>query len=275
MLRILLLLTLPLFGQQRIVSTAPALTEILFALGLGPQTVGVTTFCRYPAEAQSKPKIGGYTDPSPERILRLNPTLILIEKGRLWRYPIPVKPPARVLELDTSSLSSLFQVMETIAQAAGKPGAGRELAASIQRDLATIRASIPAGPAPKVVFILGRNPDTLTGMVAAGPRTYLHELILLAGGRNLFDDTKPNFPTVSLEQILRRQPDVIIDRSDMGGSPDASARLLQLWSPYPRIPAVTQNRVFNVTSDAYFVPGPRVVDLARELAALLHRKAPR
>jgi iron complex transport system substrate-binding protein len=124
------------------------------------------------------------------------------------------------------------------------------------------------------MFIVGRTPGALEGLIAAGNRSYLTEVMTIAGGRNIFEDSAVAYPKIVHEEILAREPEVIID---MGEHPDAvglteaqKASEVALWSKYPSLPAVKNHRVHIVASDLYIHPGPRVIDLARELAHLFH-----
>ncbi len=127
------------------------------------------------------------------------------------------------------------------------------------------------------MFIIGRNPNSIDGLVAVGSRSYLNELLTIAGGKNVFGDASAPYPKVGMEEILSRDPEVIIDMGDMAttaGVTEAQKRaVVALWGKYPMVSAVRQKRVFAVASDIYVVPGPRVVDAAREFARMLHPEA--
>lgn len=263
-----------LFAEpRRIVSTAPVITEILFALELDDRVVGVTTFCEYPAAAKSKPKIGTYSEPSTEAILRARPDLVIIEADRLWRSDLPV-PRQRVLEIQNRGLRDVFSSIDAIAKAAGVPERGTRLNARIRADLERERLSLPTAKQRSVLMLLERHPDSLIGMTAVGPGTYLEELMQWIGARNMLADAPTPYPQVSMETILRRNPDVIIDRQDMGKPEgEASARLAALWIPYPGISAVRHKRLRIVRDDAYFRPGPRVAEVARKLRELVYGDA--
>jgi iron complex transport system substrate-binding protein len=126
------------------------------------------------------------------------------------------------------------------------------------------------------MFVVGRNPGQLTGLVVVGRDSYLNELIDLAGGHNIFADAPVSYPKISAEEILSRQPDVIIDMGDMADTDGVSAGHLAevraLYSKLPQLTAVKTGRVFAVASDIYVVPGPRVVDAAREFERMIQGK---
>jgi iron complex transport system substrate-binding protein len=131
-----------------------------------------------------------------------------------------------------------------------------------------------------VLFIIGRRPGMLADLVAIGPGSYLNDVIEIAGGRNVMAiDGQPEYPRISLETVLRLDPDVIIDTVDMGDT-DAERQQRQsvnerLWAPYRTLTAVRTGGLHAATTDALVVPGPRVVDAAEWVASLLNGAAVR
>ena len=125
-----------------------------------------------------------------------------------------------------------------------------------------------------VVFLVGRTPNELEGMIAVGSNNYLTEVMELAGGKNIFNDAKPSYPKISAEEILARNPRVILDMGDMSDPSSVTDEhkqfVVKLWGRYPSLAAVRDKRVHAIASDIFVVPGPRVIDLAREMARLLH-----
>jgi iron complex transport system substrate-binding protein len=259
---------------QRIVSTSPSITETLFALGLGDRVVGVTTFCRFPAEVARLPKIGTFLNPDAERIAGLRPDLVIVHEHangvdrRLTSLRIPF------VIVQTGSLASVFSSITQIGTAAGTPERATTLIAAIQQRLQRLREQHTAGARPRVLFLVGRRPGTLADLIGVGPGTYLNELITIAGGINVLDLAgQPEYPHISLEAVLRFDPDVIIDTVDMG---DTAAEREQrrainqrLWASYGTLNAVKHGRVRAATTDALVVPGPRVVDAAEWIGAQL------
>jgi iron complex transport system substrate-binding protein len=259
---------------SRIVSTSPSITETLFALGLGDRVVGVSQYCRFPPEVQNLPKVGTFLQPDAERIVALRPDLVVVHSvagdlaNRLSTMHV------RVATVDVGTMASLFEAMRQIADAVGVPARGEALVADIQLKLDHVAHAAVAGPRPSVLFIIGRRPGTLADLVAAGPHTYLDALIAIAGGRNvLAADRLPEYPHISMESVLRLDPDVVVDTVDMGDT--AAERLARqavnerLWAAYGGLRAVKSRRLYADTTDALVVPGPRVVDAAEWIAALI------
>jgi iron complex transport system substrate-binding protein len=261
----------------RIVSTAPSLTEILFALGLGPRVVGATTYCNYPEEARRVPRIGTYIQPNLETIVSLRPDLVVIEANPIRLRERLEGLGLKVLELEQRTVTDVFRAIERIGEATGAYQQARALEARIRSDLAEIGRKTAGRKRRRMAFIVGRTPGTLEGLIAVGSASYLNELITLAGGENVFGAVPAPYPKVSLEEILARNPEVIIDMGEMGRASTASEaerrRVVELWSRYGSLAAVRERRVFAVASDLYVIPGPRMSEAARELARMLQPEA--
>jgi iron complex transport system substrate-binding protein len=261
-------------APQRIVSAAPSITETLFALGLGDRVAGVTDYCHYPPEARKKPKIGGYLRQSLETIVALRPDLVVVERSpsNLPAQLAPLKIAS--LEVDFRTVADILASMQKIADAAGVPARGRTLRESIAAQFDSIRGQVKRYPRPKLMFIVGRTPATLTGLIVVGGKPYLSELIEIGGGVNAFRDADAPYPKVAMEEVLARDPDVIVDRADMGdqgGATEAQRRaVLDLWRTYPSLKAAKTGRVFAVDSDIFVAPGPRIVEAARAFSKMLH-----
>lgn len=259
---------------QRIVSTAPSLTEILFALGLGPRVVGVTEFCRYPAEAARKPKIGTFLEPNFERILAQRPDLVLVVRNPVRLAERLSQLGLHAVEIPQDTVGEILASIRQIGRLAGVEARANELAASIQRDLDAVRRRAEGLPRRKVLFLVGRSPGTLQGMVGVGPGTFIDELIRLAGGENVLAGSPMAYPRVSVEQILAADPDVILDMGDFAhheGRPmDSPEQFRALWAPYTALRAVRNRQVRQVAGEVLIRPGPRVAEGARLCLELIH-----
>jgi len=279
-LAVLVLLAAALCAQpRRIVSTAPSITEMLFALGLGERVAGVTTFCHYPPEAARLPKIGSFIQPNLEAIAALGPDLVIILKNPIELAQKLETLRQRVLEMDHETIDGIYGSLERIAAAAGTPERARALNGSLRAQLDEIRRRTAARPRRRMVFLVGRTPGTLQGLVAVGRASYLNQLIEIAGGENIFRDAVAPYPKVGFEEMLARNPEVIVDMGDMAQTVGVTERhkreVVALWNRYPALAAVRQGRVFAVASDIFVVPGPRMVDAAREFARMLGAEAGR
>jgi len=271
---VLLCATLVSAQPQRIVSTAPSLTELLYALGLGDQVVGVTRFCRYPPEAMKKPKIGDFINPNLEAIAALKPNLVVIQTN-------PVRLAARlqalrlhVLEVDQQDIAAIYTSIRQVGEAAGVADRATKLIDSIRSGLDAVRAQAARLPRTRVMFVVGRTPGRLDGLIVAGKASYLNEVIEIAGGENVFRDASAAYPEVSLEEVIARNAGVIVDIGDMGDdvavTPEHQRAVMAVWQRVPSVEAVKRHRVFALAPDQYLVPGPRVVDAARAMFNVLH-----
>jgi iron complex transport system substrate-binding protein len=274
----LAVLTRRLLAQEkpkRIVSTAPSITEALFALGLGDQVVGVSRFCNFPASVQRLPKVGTYLAPDAEAIARLVPDLVVLQRisseltDRLNALRI------RFIEVPHGTLDDVYMGITLIARAAGVPERASALNDRIQHELAAIQSKAKTLPSPRVLVVINRRPGMLADLTVVGPDNYLEKLLEIAGGANvLAKPGLPLYPRVSLETVLRDDPDVILDLSGQQESEAerqaASAQVLALWGEQSQLTAVRKGRVFAGTSNVLLVPGPRAPEAARMLFNFMH-----
>jgi len=259
----------------RIVSTSPSVTESLFAMGLGDRVVGVSTFCRFPAEAARLPKIGTFLRPDTELIARLKPDLVVVFAGP---HDVPRQLSAlgiRSITVERGTLPSVYSTIRAIGDAAGVPDRAEALIDRLRRRLGQVHAAVSGRPPRKILIIVGRRPGSLTDLIAAGRGSYLNDLVALAGGVNVLGgDGVADYPRVSMETVIRLAPDVIVDAGDMGDTVDEHMRRKTateaLWARERSVAAAEAGRVHAVTSDAFVVPGPRVVDVVEALADWLH-----
>jgi iron complex transport system substrate-binding protein len=259
-------------APERIVSTSPTVTETLFALGLGERVVGVSRYCRYPAAVAALPKVGTFLRPDAELIARLRPDLVVMHEShtataqRLQSLSIPY------IAVERGTLASVFSNIRDIGAAAGVVDRATALVRDLEQQLTRVRQAVSGRPPKRVLIVVGRRTGTLTDIVVAGRGTYLHDLVGIAGGVNVLDDPKlPEYPRISLETVIRLKPDAIIDTADMGEQVDESRvrRVEALWTAQPLVKA-SGMRVHGVTGESFVTPGPRVTDVARELARYLH-----
>ena len=270
----LLAAALPAAAPQRIVSTAPSITELLYALGLGDRVVGVTRYCRYPPEAQLKPKIGDYTSPNLEAIASLLPDLVIVQTNPVHLADKLGALKLRVLEINQENLAGIYKSMQQVGAATGTEHQAAQLSDSIHDGLAKVRTRVSSLPRARMMFVIGRSPNRLDGLVVAGRASYLNEVIEIAGGENVFRDALAGYPGVSLEEVMARNPEVIVDMGDMsdtaGVTEEHKRNVIALWNRVPNLAAVKQHHVFAVASDMFVVPGPRVIDAAKAFAEMLH-----
>ena len=246
----------------RIVSLMPSMTEIVFAIGAGDQVVGVSDYCLWPAEAQSKPHVGGLMNPNMEAILLLRPTTVLLHNGqgefaaRLKRANVE----ARLIPADT--LADVYASIANMGALTGRVTQAAELSRKIQNGIAGENTT---SPPPSVLLVVARDGDSLRGIYASGPHTHLGEILEATGGRNVLEsaDPRPSRP-MGVEELIRTNPDVIIDFSVPAGN-DTEAeneRLMKPWVKLATIKAVQRGHVYFVKDPHLSLPGPPMVNLA-------------
>jgi iron complex transport system substrate-binding protein len=250
---------------SRIVSLAPNVTETLFALGLGDRVVGDTNFCDYPPEAKNKPHVGGPIDPNIEKIASLHPDLVLATRA------INRLPTVRSLEqvgipvyaTDPHSVEGMLASTEGLAHLLGADAAGQELVAGLRRRLEEIRGRV-AGAEPKSVFFVVWDDPVIT----VGNHTFIADALGRAGARSIIDSSL-DWPTVSLEEAVRQQPEYVIFFSDMPGEKQRDIAELRHRRGWSGLEALNRGRVI-VLAEGIGRPAPSLVDAIEELARDIH-----
>ena len=258
----------------RIVSTAPSITETLFALGLGDRVVGVSTYCHYPPEAASRPRIGTYLRPNVEAIVALRPDLVILQPLPDSAGPQLARLKLNILDVDHGNLEYSLSAIQTIGNRCGAGDRAAKLILEMRSRLDAIRQRTSKAPRRSLVFIVGRTPGRVDGLIAVGKGSYLNELIEIAGGVNALAGTPQAYPKISLETLLGMNPHVLVDMGDMADTVNVTEEhireVVALWARYPALRAVAQKRVYAVASDIFVVPGPRIVQAAAAFERMLH-----
>lgn len=259
-------------GPLRLVSLAPSLTEIVFALGRGDWLVGVTDFCDYPTEARAKAKIGGPLTPDVERIVQLRPNLVLItQEGN------PLQSVARLIQLGLpvfavtpESFGGILNSVLSLGRALHADAAAAKVSQHIQERASAVRRAVQGRSRPRVLYLVWSEP-----LVAAGPATFVGDLLEMAGGENILRERSVAYPHLGWEEIVGQGPEVILvaehrepNRSAAGvGSPQPA------WSRFRGIPAVRSGRILELPGDTILRPGPRVAEGLEALARAIHPEA--
>lgn len=248
----------------RIVSLAPSITEMLFSLGLDDQIVGVTEFCDYPAAAKSKAKVG-YANPSVEVLVGLRPELVLAPKDFL-RPDLQTKLEQlkiSVFVLDARTLEDIPLQIQTLGTMFERASAANELTQVMRRRMAEIRHKAETLPAKRVLYVLNSRP-----LITVGPGSFIHQMIGLAGGINIAAQTGVAYPRLSMETVLKEDPEVLIFPS--GGTETVPRSDQQEWRRWDSLSAVKQHRFHEVSSNLLNRPGPRIVEGLEQLANAIH-----
>lgn len=259
----------------RIVSLAPSSTEILFALGLGDRVVGVTEYCDYPPEVVELKEngsiavVGGYTTVDVEAVLQLQPDLVVASTS-LQRDVVTTLEGygLTVIALDPHDLSEMFADIILVGRATGKLVEAQQLVQQLESRVQAVVNKVKDLPKLKVYYELWYNP-----LMSVGPGTFIDSLITMAGGENIFSDASTQYPMVSSEDVIARNPDVIIVPDSYMASYNITVDEIASRSGWSSISAVANGRIYFIDEDIIVRPGPRLVDGLEQLAHLIHPEA--
>ncbi|MBU1299818.1 MAG: cobalamin-binding protein [Bacteroidetes bacterium] len=249
---------------SRIISLAPNITEILFALDSGKTLAAVTDYCDYPEQAKTKPRIGGMINPNYEIITELNPDLIIMtvegnnqndfDKLEKLGYKIFVTRPKNI-EGILKSVTDIGKIIEVDERSAALVNQLHERQAAI---LQSVRNTSP----PKVFIIISLQP-----LISAAEGTFIDEMINLLGGINIAAESVVQYPIINREAVLKQNPDVVIAMDDAVKNKD---EMLKYFPEWKKLKAFKHDKVFVVDGDLLSRPGPRIIDGLEVLAGLVN-----
>lgn len=252
---------------RRVVSLLPAGTETLYALGAGETVVARTRYDLEP-ELAHLPSVGGGLDPSLESLVAVGPDLVLAfetasesrVRPRIEAVGIPV------FAIQTEDTADIYRNITNLGRLVGRDSAAAALLASIRGELADIRATVPPGRRPRVVYVASIDPP-----IVAGRGTYLGELIGLAGGDLVPEEVGGGgyWPQISLETLVHEQPDVVV--LPVGSDPTSTVERLRGEPGWRELRAVREGRIAPVPTDLMSRPGPRIPEIARLLREAFER----
>lgn len=253
---------------RRIITLAPSTTEIAFALGLGDRIVGVSDYARYPAEALDKKQVGGLLNPNMEVISALRPDLILATASfrrsgdNFRKLGLPVH------YLPERTIGDLYAAIDSTGRLCGVPSRADSLKKLISDSLRRYRRHY-ANP-PRVMLVLGRAQGRPAQIGVSGPGAFIDELLQWCGGKNVFADLGASYSQISREDLLKRDPDIIIEFTG-DTSRTTQQRLLREWQEEPHLKAVKNRHVVIISGSGFMIPGPRVYRLAGAMARALRQ----
>jgi iron complex transport system substrate-binding protein len=254
---------------RRIVSLAPNLTETLYALGAQDRLVGVTDFCDYPPAAKQKPKIGGGNNPSIEQIVALKPDVVFAQAltfNRIETVDALERLGIAVYSTSARTVEGILESTQHIAEVID----ARDSCAMLLKDLRARRDELKrrlAGRTPKrVLFVVWTDP-----LVSIGRQTFIGDALRMAGAESIVD-TSQDWPRISLEEVVLRQPDFLIFASSHSETVRTTVDDLASRPGWRGLDAIRARRVA-VVSDAINRPAPRLIDALEDLARQLHPDA--
>jgi iron complex transport system substrate-binding protein len=263
----------PSATPTRIISLIPAVTEMLFAIGAGPQVVAVGSFDRYPPEVEKLQRVGALIDPDVERILSLRPDLVAIYgsqadlRVQLERAKVPV------YVYTHAELPDVFTTMRAVGARVGREKAAADLARTIEGRVSAVRARVAGRARPRTLIVFDRETLALRGIYASGGYGFIHDMVSAAGGDNVLADMKLQAVQATTELILARRPEVILELRGEPVPRDVREREIGIWGSLSSAPAVRNGRIYFIDQQLTVIPGPRVADAVELIARTLHPEA--
>ncbi len=261
---------------ERIISLAPACTQILFALGDGNKVVGVTDYDNYPYNfsawiaAGNMTSIGGYSTPNMEAIASLRPDLIVSDNINDAILPNLRSLNYKVIVINPTSIDGVYQDLTMVGKATGAQTKAASVIANMTSTISNIQAKIAAAniaTEPKVYYEVWSDP-----LMSAGSTTWINDVISKAGGVNIFANETQQYPTVASETIVSLNPDVILLPTNMGtGTPFyGTVQDVKSTPGWNTINAVKNDKIYVIDQDLFAEPGPRVADQVYAVAQCLY-----
>jgi len=256
---------------QRIISTSPSITEMLFELGLQDRIVAVTDFCIYPQEACLLPSIGGVLNPDIEKIVSLAPDLIILQSDS-----ITVEKNIKSLGIPTFSIkvrtiSDIFESVNRLGKELNCQEAAEKLLLLLKYKINAFKQKLVGRSPKKVLLLLGDSSDPAHDLYAVGPGTFLNELLVLSGGENILKNSKAQYPKLSKEYIIEQSPEIIIEAGPKSNlSQKEIDYKVEQWNRFPTIQAVRDKRIYFIGADYILIPGPRLVKILENFAQVIH-----
>jgi iron complex transport system substrate-binding protein len=253
---------------QRIVSLAPSNTEILFSLGLEDKIVGVSEYCDYPPAAKEKPNIGGYSTADVEKIVAAEPDVIFAEDMHVSEIvPALENLGQTVVVIDPRTLDEVMDSFKLIGDITGTSEKAAEIVDNLQARIKKITdktSDLTTDQRPRVFYVMWHDP-----LMTVGSDTRINELIKIAGGVNLFEDTQ-GYPMIDLETLVDRNPQVLIAGTGMGEGADAPFTFIKTETRLAETDARKNGQVFEINTDLTGRPTERMIDALEQLAAMIH-----
>lgn len=251
---------------SRIISLAPSMTELLFSLGAGDKVVGVVEYSDFPEAAKQIPVVGRFDRLDVERILSLQPDLIIswqsgnpggtVQRLREMGYPVYTAEPVTV--------SSIADTLLRLGILTGQSDRAEALSATLEHSVARMQTRYQSASAVSVFYQVWHNP-----IISVGGNELINDMVTLCGGKNIFDDL-PVGPAVNLEDILARRPEVIIASGASADRPE----WLDLWQQWPSIPAVANNQLYAIPPDLVQRHSMRALEGLEQMCKLIDQARP-
>ena len=258
----------------RIISLTPSTTEILYGVGAFGRVVAVSDYCSFPPEANSLPRVGGWSNPNMEQIAGLRPDLIIFSDAQAQFVKDKVEAAGiRTLEVPSQTLEDAYKSIELIGRATGDEGAARELEERARAGVEAVRLATGRLPRRRVLCVVDRVPGTLRDLYTAGGDSFIAQLIRVAGGEPVSPPTGGGWGKMQKEAVVALDPDVVLDLMMHKEAGSFDEDTLAVWRDLPALRAVRDGRVHAVRDETVLHPSQLVGDSARKFAELIHPEA--
>lgn len=241
---------------MRIVSMAPNLTEILYALDLDDRVAAVTGNSDYPPQAKTKPNVGSFWLPNVEAVVACRPDLVLtLEIPQQKALAVRLRRMGyRCLTVSIWTVDDLFAAVATLGRETGQQALAQSLILRMREDIEQVGRIRAGRDRPRVLWVVQREP-----LRVAGRNTFINDLIELAGGQNAIGPTLHKYPPIGAEQVIGANVEVIIEPAMMGGNlAEQHRQALAYWSRLPNVPAVAADRIYVIEADTVSRLSPRL-----------------
>ena len=252
---------------NRIVSLAPNITEILFALGIGDKVVAVSSACDYPPDVYKLKKIGAFMQPNTEAVIASKPDLVItlsFEQHRQLAQSLK-RLGYNTLVLKIDKIDQLMSAIMQIGQKTGTEETAAALSETLQQKIREFKQKLSSLPKVKVIWVI--EPKSLR---VAGRDTFINQLVEISNGENFIPETITKYPQVAPEQLVGSDADVIIHSAMSKNIEKERENALEFWQKFPNIPAVKNKRIYVINPDKVLRLGPRLPDGLEQIGRCLH-----
>ncbi|MCW5808611.1 MAG: ABC transporter substrate-binding protein [Deltaproteobacteria bacterium] len=251
-------------GAARIVALTPSASEVVGALGAASLLVGVDEYSTYPPEVASLPKVGSFLSPNIEAIVRLRPTLVIVDDVHKEAAGALHDAGLATADCAMHKLADVRGALRSVADRLGRRAEADRAITEIDAALAAAKQRVPS-VRPRVLAIIDREAGGLGNLVAAGPASWVDELLAVVGAVNVLAASPVMYPKLSMEEVLRTQPEVILDLSFAARAKDGA------WRDVP-VPAVANGRVVALAEPYLIAPSPRVKAALEAISSAVHAR---
>lgn len=264
---LLFVISVNIYASERIVALSPSVNEIIFALGKGDNVVGNTTYCKYPLSSQSKTKVGGYFNPSLEKILALNPSIVIMQKNN---YKLNKKLKKLGINTKLVKIDTLLNIKTTIADIGdilSKKEEAKKIISSIDEELHNIKKIVSD---KKILIVFGHNTSLASRIFVAGQNLYFDDIINASGNTNALKSDRKGQPVLNMENIIATNADIVIllahSMKEKGLSRD---ELINPWRELP-INAAKTDSIYIINKLYAGIPSDRLVYFLQDFQGILN-----